>query len=146
MKTEIGQIFYRYFDNGSLPKLTEWKVIKLTPKGVWVERVWKCGVDYWTNEEFGIDDLPILRKWTRTNHYKMYAYPTEELALKSYALRKHSHLGRLKTKMDNISKILHEIDPDNKIYEEYKEDCDQYNHEMMMENRQEMIKNPQDYI
>ena len=77
MECEIGKILYRYNTvSGSVPQISEWRVVKKTKLGYWLEHT------EWT----------AFRKWTAKKSKNHYAWPTMEEAALSYVRRKERYL------------------------------------------------------
>lgn len=79
------------YDNVSI-KLEEWKVIKETPKGYWINRM--SGI-WWGG-----------KRWVSKTSRKRFAYPTKEEALESFLIRKKAHIKHLKRNLTNAEKAL----------------------------------------
>lgn len=81
----MTEFYYRYYDSSFLEEITigleKFRVVKYTPKGVWIETY-----AYPTKRKFVLNDARVR-----------YAYPTKELAENSYRKRKEHqrwHLWR----------------------------------------------------
>lgn len=82
--------WYRYDDpytDGNLPFLTEIPVLRHTPKGVWLDK-------------YG------LKRFVLKAANKRYAYPTKELALASYIIRKQRQIQHAAAAHDRAKKNL----------------------------------------
>lgn len=67
--------------------LREWPVVKHTPKGVWIS-------------------IYAQKKFILNDARKRYAYPTIELAKKSFIARKQHQIARLRTQLDHAERAL----------------------------------------
>lgn len=90
-RSVIGDKFYRYNDPGGVEGVTLWleelSVVSITPAGYWLTYGWPNNKD----------------KFVLHDARKRYAYPTKELALKSYIIRKNwqlRHLANTKAKAE----------------------------------------------
>lgn len=89
----VSEVWYRYEnhwyseDRGTEIYLHEWTVDKHTPKGVWISR--------YGQKKFVLNDAR-----------KRYAYPTIELAKKSFIARKQHQIGHLRTQLDHAERAL----------------------------------------
>lgn len=116
--TKVGDVWYRYNDIHYAAPLDEWeqpvgpgrsdvscqeyRIVKVTPKGVWVEYAVFAGD----------------RRFVLVGARKQYAWPTKILALRSYIARKKRHrhvlvhqLARVETMMGIADRLLRAIDP-----------------------------------
>lgn len=85
---EVGDEWYRYGNIGSYIYLGEYKVIKVTPKGVWIKECYD-------------KDRFILR-----SSVKRFACPTKELAMVSFVKRKERQLVILESQINNVKEAL----------------------------------------
>lgn len=69
----------RYVDYNGAVLLETYRIIKITPKGVWIS----------------MGGYPETKKFVLTSGRRRYAYPNVELAMESYIQRKRHHLGHL---------------------------------------------------
>jgi hypothetical protein len=89
----VGEDWYRYVnypdgpDNTTAIYLDEWRVDKHTPKGVWISR-------------YG------MKKFVLNDARKRYAYPTIELAKKSFIARKQHQIARLRSQLEQAETAL----------------------------------------
>lgn len=88
-----AEVWYRYAnypdgpDNTTVIYLQEWPVVKHTPKGVWL------GI--YGQKKFVLNDAR-----------KRYAYPTIELAKKSFIARKQHQIARLRSQLKHAEMAL----------------------------------------
>ena len=75
------EVYYRYEATGTLLDCVEYKVIKHTQCGVWIEL------------------YPGKKKFILNNTYKKWAAPTKEAALESYYARKEKQIRILKDRL-----------------------------------------------
>jgi hypothetical protein len=114
---EVGSTLYRYMDSydespfNKPYKLIEWDVIKITNQGCWIEEV----IEYDYGEFMGeiLQDTQIFRRWMSRYANVLYAWPTKELAWKSYIIRKHREFERVEKKYNRLKWLLKEIDSEN---------------------------------
>jgi hypothetical protein len=87
----IGTSMYRYRDNSNPrfypPLLEEFVVVKQTPCGSWIQPYNACP---WMRPKFVLD-----------SGKKRFAYPTKELAIDSYIIRKNKQIGIIQARLDN---------------------------------------------
>jgi hypothetical protein len=80
--------------------MEEYKVLKHTPCGVWVER--------WPHQSMFDNSMRFIKERDGYGHptRKRYAYPTEEEALESFMIRKRLEIGYCKQRLDNARKAM----------------------------------------
>jgi hypothetical protein len=106
---QLGQKFYRIVDGYNAtdkPVLQTVYVAKLTPKGGWVVHAWT-----WPLRIAGPLTVSQLRSYASAKLViqgtrRSYAYPTVELALDSYKIRKRRQMGHAQASMDRAVSCL----------------------------------------
>jgi hypothetical protein len=73
--------------------IVEFILVKETPKGHWIQRIYETGF----NGEI---------RWISKTSRKRYAYPTLEEALNSFIIRKKAQVNILKEQLTNAKKAL----------------------------------------
>ena len=92
----VGTSMYRYRDNANPmmypPLLEKFTVVKQTPCGSWIQPYNMCP---WMKPKFVLD-----------SGRKRYAYPTMELAINSYIIRKTKQIGIFQARLDDAKLCL----------------------------------------
>lgn len=89
--------FYRYVDRvyaniGVRVELSEFYLLKETPKGYWISYQWDKKGDY--------------KRWVSKNGKSRFAYPTREEALYNFKKRKQRQITILKGKLNDAKIAL----------------------------------------
>lgn len=87
---EVGDTWYRYHDTAGCVYLYTHKVVKVTPKGVWV-----CINEF-------TDETKFILKYA----VKRFACPTEKLAMESFIHRKERQLTIMESQMKSVKESL----------------------------------------
>lgn len=103
---QIGDIFYRVVDGcdpESKPVLQKLYVVKITQHGCWVVHSWAYPLR--------VDQKPkdVCGKLIITGTRRAYAYPTIELAVQSYKIRKQKQIGHAKAAIERAEHALEHI-------------------------------------
>ena len=123
---KVGDVWYRYIDDPRIDVYDqvkmqvseiEYKVIKVTPKGVWLADDEKSRYGY-VKSSYGF--IPG-RRFVLTAARVRFAYPTKKLAIGSYIARKKSQIDLCLRRAElaeaalNIAKIM-QLDPSVRPY------------------------------
>jgi hypothetical protein len=87
--SETPKVVYRY-DGYEYLQVTEFKILKETPKGYWIE----------------IDDYTYPKMWIAKDARRSFAYTTIEAARISYRKRKVKHIEKLEAQLKKAKQGL----------------------------------------
>ncbi len=87
----MTEVWYRYEDGDACIFLSEYEVLKHTPKGVWIK--------HWQNDR---------GKFIRLDTTKQWASPTIEAARTAYIARKQKQISILAAQHDRAVEMLHQ--------------------------------------
>lgn len=87
---------------------TRFRIIKRTPRGVWLQDEWDWDARYWCKEK-SLRKRPGARFVKVSDRHvtigKAHAYPTRELALESLIRRTRRRVGYARTALENAERI-----------------------------------------
>lgn len=93
---QVGDSWYRYDGwadlDGSMEPL-EWRVLKVTPRGVWLHESWDVGGK-------------VTKKFVLLNAGKKWAHPSKDDALYSFIRRKQRQIKIMTAQMERVRQEL----------------------------------------
>lgn len=98
VKEDTPEVLYRYEVDYGVLKVKEYKVLRKTPKGVWIDKNQRSYCYCFGDCHCAIEKFVLL------SGRKRFAYPTTEEALNNFIHRKKRYMVILESRL-NIAKI-----------------------------------------